>query len=209
MHPSIFVKASIFALVGLGISLMFDGVASAQSGEAQTQTVPAASADCQQRGWICIGSAYQPAINSFCLMCAPASNKRPDPGAVKALGFTINFNASDVLRTWNASPANKICVGTRCIYYYKTCGPSRCDYEYGNYTPAYGPGMVPLGRDVLYPGNMSITYTTQDALQSAEHNIFLALGPDGDKVFVPLSEVKVGSDGWTIICAKGSTDSRC
>jgi hypothetical protein len=143
--------------------------------------------DC--RGTICISKAYQATIESYSLMSPPASNRRADPEAVDAMGVKISFISSDVLKSWNPSSANKFCAAAGCIYYLKTCHESSCDYTYGNYTPEYSPGMVPTGRTVLFPGNMPISYTKPEALQAAERNVFLALGPDGNKTFVPLSEV--------------------
>ena len=125
-------------------------------------------------------------------MSPPASNRRAVPQAVEATGIKISFFSSDILKSWNPSPANKFCAATGCIYYLKTCHESSCDYTYGNYMPEYVPGMVPTGRNVLLPGNMSISFTTHEALRAAERNVFLALGPDGNKTFVPLSEVKTG-----------------
>ena len=186
--------------VGALMLMLAMAAASAQSPQAQPQTAPAESADCQRHGAICVSTAYEAVVSSGGIMTAPASNTRADPDAVRTLGAQIGFIVSDFLRSWNAAPANKICVGTRCTYYYKTCNANRCDYQYGYPVPGYP----------LYPGNMSISYTTQDTLQSAERNIFLALGPDGDKVFVPLSEIKTTTDGRrTLICAPGSTDPDC
>lgn len=138
---------------------------------------------------MCVDAAYEATKEESSIS---SRNKHADPDAVKALGVKIIFFFSDAPRTWGAAPRNKFCSGTNCIYYLRICTSSarsyslpgsagHCDYTYG---------IRPPGQDVVYPGNVEISYMTPEALQAAEQNVFLALGPDGNKTFVPLTEVK-------------------
>jgi hypothetical protein len=173
------VRHAVFSVLML---IFGTAVASAQPAQTRTQSSPEESAGCPARDvfWICVTKPYQAVIQGVSLS---PRNKQADPDAVRKLGVTILSISSDNLVPWNPSPAYKFCAGTGCMYYLKTCYPSQCSYKYGAATPQ---GVVP------YPENMEISYATETALQAAEHNVFLALGPAGNKTLVPLSEVKTG-----------------
>jgi len=170
---------------------------------AQPAPPPAmASADCHDNGTICVSKAYASVEEQVSIF---PIDKQTDQDAVKTLGVKIMFIGSDNLVTWSPQPEDKFCAATDCIYVLKTCNAQHaytmaasigtCTYKMENYAPADDSGMVPIGRDALYPTIMEIDYATTDALEAAEQNVFLGLGARSHKTFVPLSEVKTAASG--------------
>lgn len=167
--------AIVMALVG-SLCVAFVGASRANVALASADT-----AHCDMRFKVCVSKAYQPVFSQSAGIGPPSASPKADPNAVKTLGVLIHFYNSDVVQSAGSTAGmEKFCLESGCAYTAENCDGQRCTFEYvarGAYN----------GR--FYPETLFVDYTSEGALATAKENIFMAIGTEGSKHWVPFSQI--------------------
>jgi hypothetical protein len=118
-----------------------------------------------------------------------------DPASVQRLGVSVYISAGGhVIEYWPLRALNKLCSGSVCIYYRKTCDERQkiCSYADG---PSHFETTETGTRERFMPEEFIIHYQSEAALREAESHIFIVAGPKDQQRHIPLTGMTVLTTG--------------